>query len=144
MGRDGGDVPSESAEKQQLPRQHLLVSDGIVRVQHQLVGCERLRFLEFGGDEHGDGGDQLEMLLLDGDLGQESVEVIHRQCEHVVLALLLFAYLRKLEKEFYDYFCLVYLVSKKDILPATGNVNPSIARILISGEKDSKSRLSPS
>lgn len=88
---DGGDVPPQPAQQQQLPRQHLLVGDGVVRVEDELVGGQRLRLLEFGSDEHGDGGDELEMLLLDGDLGQEPVEVVDGQREHVVFALLLFA-----------------------------------------------------
>jgi len=37
--RNGGDVPSEASQEEELPRQHLLVRDGIVRVENQFVGC---------------------------------------------------------------------------------------------------------
>lgn len=68
---------------------------GVVCVHAQLGGAQRNRFPEFGGQEHADGSQQLQMAFVHGILGHVPVQVVNGQRKHLLLALLILTHLLK-------------------------------------------------
>lgn len=68
--------------------QQLLRLDGVVGVNAQLLRSQRAGLFEFGGQEHADSTQELQMGLWSRDPSQETVQVIHGQREDLFFALL--------------------------------------------------------
>ena len=59
-----------------------------VGVLDEPLGVEGLVLPDLPGDEEADGGEELQLAPLDGALGEEAVQVVHGQAEHLGLRVL--------------------------------------------------------
>lgn len=68
-----------------------VVVNGAIRVEDQLLCCQRSGFLQFGGQKEANGAQQLQTALGYGTDTQETIHVVDGQPVNVRLALLFFA-----------------------------------------------------
>ena len=90
----GGQLPLEDAEDVQLPLVELLLGDGVVCVDDELVRGDGHHAAELGGQEEADRGQELELVLPDAGPGEEGVQVGGGQEEDLGRALLVLAHLQ--------------------------------------------------
>lgn len=74
--------------------QEVVECDGEVRVDNQLLGFDRGRFLDLGRDEHADGSDQLKLGPFDLRRREDPVEVVDGQRKDLLFTTLLLAHLK--------------------------------------------------
>lgn len=78
----------DEREKGYSRYQQLLRLDGVVGVNAQFLCSQRDGLLEFGGQEHADSTQELQVGLGSRNPSQEAVQVIHGQREDLLLTLL--------------------------------------------------------
>lgn len=67
----------------------------VIGVSAKEVHRQGVALAELGGEKHGGDGKELQLLPRDSTLGQKPVHVAHSQGKHLLLTLLLLAYLEE-------------------------------------------------
>ena len=73
--------------------------DAVVRVDDERAAGDGAGLPDLGSDQDADGAEQLELGLEDAAPGEETVQEVHGQAEHLGLAVLLVDHLRKKVKK---------------------------------------------